>query len=164
MDPYLVLQVAPEADLVVIAAAYRALARRYHPDVAGDAGTAQMRLINAAWEILKDPARRREHDRRRTAADAAAHGFVSAAPPGTAAAGPPPGRPSGSVLPFGRHIGWSLGEILRVDPGYLDWLDTRPEGQPYRDEIDRLLRSRGWRQNGVGASFGRQGWFGRSGR
>ena len=31
-------------------------------------------------------------------------------------AGPPPGRPSGSVLDFGRFKGWSLGEIARVDP------------------------------------------------
>jgi hypothetical protein len=43
------------------------------------------------------------------------------------------------VLPFGRHIGWSLGEIARVDPGYLVWLEGRREGAPYREEIGRLL-------------------------
>ena len=32
---------------------------------------------------------------------------------GLGAAGPPPGRPSGSVLNFGRYSGWSLGEIAR---------------------------------------------------
>jgi hypothetical protein len=58
---------------------------------------------------------------------------------GEGAAGPPPGRPSGSVLPFGRHIGWSLGEIARVDPGYLQWLAARREGVPYRAEIAALL-------------------------
>ncbi len=43
------------------------------------------------------------------------------------------------MLPFGRHIGWSLGEIARVDAGYLAWLRERPEGTPYRAEIDQLL-------------------------
>lgn len=60
-------------------------------------------------------------------------------PGGEGAAGPPPGRPVGSVLPFGRHIGWSLGEVARVDAGYLQWLAARPEGAPYRAEIDALL-------------------------
>ena len=57
------------------------------------------------------------------------------------AAGPPPGNPRGPVLPFGRHIGWSLGEIARVDPGYLAWLESRHEGAPYRAEIQELLAS-----------------------
>ncbi|HEY3334136.1 MAG TPA: DnaJ domain-containing protein [Candidatus Limnocylindrales bacterium] len=60
-------------------------------------------------------------------------------PAGEGAAGPPPGNPRGTVLPFGRHIGWSLGEIARIDPGYLVWLHGRKEGAPYREEIDRLL-------------------------
>lgn len=58
---------------------------------------------------------------------------------GEGAAGPPPGRPSGSVLPFGRHIGWSLGEVARIDPGYLQWLAGRREGAPYRTEIAGIL-------------------------
>ena len=60
-------------------------------------------------------------------------------PNGEGAAGPPPGNPSGSVLDFGRHIGWSLGEIARYDPGYLAWLRDRLEGTRYRAEIDLLL-------------------------
>jgi curved DNA-binding protein CbpA len=60
-------------------------------------------------------------------------------PDGEGAAGPPPGRPVGSVLPFGRHIGWSLGEVARIDPGYLQWLATKPEGRPYLAEIERFL-------------------------
>src|SRR3954451_19391249 len=51
-------------------------------------------------------------------------------PYGEGAAGPPPGGARGSVLPFGRHIGWSLGEVARVDPGYLAWLHNRREGAP----------------------------------
>jgi hypothetical protein len=45
------------------------------------------------------------------------------------------------VLPFGRHIGWSLHEIARADPGYLAWLAERREGAPYREEIRTLLAS-----------------------
>src|SRR5919204_81217 len=43
--------------------------------------------------------------------------YAGTHPNGVGAAGPPPGRPFGSILTFGRPIGWSLGEIARVDPG-----------------------------------------------
>ena len=43
------------------------------------------------------------------------------------------------MLTFGRHIGWSLGEIARVDPGYLHWLAGHREGGRYRAEIDEIL-------------------------
>ena len=49
------------------------------------------------------------------------------------------------MLPFGRHIGWSIGEIARADPGYLEWLTQRPEGAPYLGEIDEALRKVGFR-------------------
>jgi curved DNA-binding protein CbpA len=65
---------------------------------------------------------------------------------GLGAAGPPPGAPSGSVLPFGRFAGWSLGEIARRDIDYVEWLDRMPIGRPYRDEIDALLRQAGRRR------------------
>jgi curved DNA-binding protein CbpA len=65
---------------------------------------------------------------------------------GLGAAGPPPGAPSGSVLPFGRFAGWSLGEIARRDIDYIEWLDRMPIGRPYRDEIDALLREAGRRR------------------
>ena len=63
------------------------------------------------------------------------------------AAGPPPGRPSGSALNFGRFEGWTLGEIARVDPEYLEWLSRMPIGRPYQAEIDLLLRLHGRRGN-----------------
>jgi hypothetical protein len=66
---------------------------------------------------------------------------------GTGAAGPPPGRPSGSVLQFGRHIGWSIGEVARVDPGYLEWLEAHREGALYLDEIDEALVRVGFRSS-----------------
>jgi curved DNA-binding protein len=66
-------------------------------------------------------------------------------PDGHGAAGPPPGRPSGSVVNFGRYSGWSLGEIAGRDLEYLEWLDRMTIGRPYRDEIDAILRQAGRR-------------------
>lgn len=60
---YEVLQVSPTAPLTEIRAAYRALARRYHPDLNGmpDA-TVQMRRLNAAYRVLSQPAGRARYD------------------------------------------------------------------------------------------------------
>ncbi|HYK96557.1 MAG TPA: J domain-containing protein [Candidatus Dormibacteraeota bacterium] len=59
-DYYRVLQVDPAANPLVVQAAYRALAQIFHPDVFGDED--EMKRINAAWEVLGDPRRRREYD------------------------------------------------------------------------------------------------------
>ena len=65
-DPYKTLQVDSEAETEVIAAAYRRLARKYHPDLAaGDEAPTRMAAINAAWEVIGDPARRAAFDRGR---------------------------------------------------------------------------------------------------
>jgi hypothetical protein len=65
---------------------------------------------------------------------------------GFGAAGPPPGRPSGTVLNFGRYAGWSLGEVARTDIEYIEWLDRAPIGRNYRQEVDELLRKSGRRK------------------
>jgi len=65
-DPYRILQVAPNADLEAIHAAYRRLARRYHPDLNPQPEAAErMRAINAAYGLLSDPARRAIYDAQR---------------------------------------------------------------------------------------------------
>ncbi len=56
-------------------------------------------------------------------------------------AGPPPGRPSGTVLDFGRYAGWSLGEIARRDRDYLEWLLRATVARKLRGEVEALLRS-----------------------
>lgn len=190
-DPYKTLQVDPEAEDEVIGAAYRRLARKYHPDVAaGPEAAARMAAINAAWEVIGDPARRAAFDRDR-AAGAAGEARARSAPSGNprepetvsrdwtsgrsstgggydpsmrtadgqGAAGPPPGRPSGSVLNFGRFAGWSLGEIGRADLEYLEWLDRVPIGRPYRDEIDAILRATGRRRSAEADATERRGLF-----
>lgn len=65
-DYYATLGLTPSADPVVIRAAYRALAQRYHPDKAGSsADSARMAQINEAYGVLSDPHKRAEYDRLR---------------------------------------------------------------------------------------------------
>ena len=60
---YDVLQVSPSADQAVVDAAYRRLAQKYHPDVSSSAdSTTLMAMINTAYRVLRDPARRAEYD------------------------------------------------------------------------------------------------------
>ena len=156
-DLYRVLQVDASADSATIRVAYRALAAVSHPDHAGAAGESRMRELNAAWEVLGDPERRAAYDAERQANRPAPAPAGPAEPPWTGRAGPPPGNPSGSVLTFGVFAGWSLGEIARTDPGYLQWLENARDtpdggsdarkGRPYLTEIDSLLRRRGLRGN-----------------
>ena len=57
------LKVAHSAPPEVIEAAYRALAKQFHPDRNPSASAARaMRIINAAHEVLSDPVKRRSHD------------------------------------------------------------------------------------------------------
>ena len=64
-DPYEVLQVSPHASSDVIRAAYRVLARNYHPDVStSPAAALRMQELNAAYHALIDPVRRAEFDAR----------------------------------------------------------------------------------------------------
>ena len=73
-DAYKILQVDPEAEDEVIVAAYRRLARKYHPDVAAGADAAErMAAINAAWERIGEPARRAAYDRERATRAAMNH-------------------------------------------------------------------------------------------
>jgi hypothetical protein len=60
-DHYAVLGVPATATAVEIRAAYRAAARRLHPDAGGTAG--DMQRLNVAWHVLQDPGRRAAYDR-----------------------------------------------------------------------------------------------------
>jgi curved DNA-binding protein CbpA len=62
---YRILQVDPSADPEVIAAAYRRLAMKYHPDTTGSGPGSQARMqeLNEAYAVLSDPARRSAYDR-----------------------------------------------------------------------------------------------------
>src|SRR5215212_9177341 len=54
MDPYAVLGLGPGASPDEVAAAYRQLAKRFHPDRAGERGARRMAEINAAYDRLRD--------------------------------------------------------------------------------------------------------------
>jgi DnaJ domain len=103
-DYYDLLQVSPEADSKAVIAAYRRLARQYHPDIASDPdATEYMRTLNRAVEVLGDPGKRREYDRQRLQ-DKAREALKKDSPaPGTEAppsqSQPPLPRPSTGVPP-----------------------------------------------------------------
>ena len=64
-DYYAILGVHPTAEIAVIEAAYKALAKRYHPDVSqGNPEEAHRRMqeINEAYEVLSNVSRRKEYD------------------------------------------------------------------------------------------------------
>jgi curved DNA-binding protein CbpA len=117
LDPYKVLQVDSEAEDEVIQAAYRRLAQKYHPDVAsGPEAAARMAGINAAWEILRDPAKRAAHDlsRRLAARDA-----ERAAAAGSASASHERGQPHRSTTSAAASGGAGAGTAQggRASPG-----------------------------------------------
>jgi curved DNA-binding protein CbpA len=169
-DLYEVLQVHPRAEPEVLRAAYRVLARRYHPDHGGDAR--RMITLNDAWDVLGDPVRRAAYDASRTAPvrrprpehqsstaptdTPAAAGATAQRTTDVAHAGPPPGRPSGTVMNFGRYAGWSLGEIGRHDLDYLEWLQRSTLGRGLRAEIEALLAPR--RGQGAGRATSSRPW------
>jgi curved DNA-binding protein CbpA len=158
-DYYRVLQVDPAANPLVVQAAYRALAQIFHPDVFGD--EAEMKKINAAWEVLGDPRRRREYDMERAGrhpgvtaraaqpgpAPASTTRYTAASPSSAAPrsddhAGPPQGTPFGPTIQLGRYAGWTLGQVARVDRPWLEWLRRSPAGRGLKDEIDAVLETR----------------------
>jgi curved DNA-binding protein CbpA len=136
-DPYKVLQVDPEAEDEVIEAAYRRLAKKYHPDVSpGPDAQDRMVRINQAWELLRDPTRRAAVDRARSrsanaaARVAAAEGRARAASHAAAQANPRAGhRPaSGHAASSpggpGRNGQWGFPGV--ADPGDADFR-ARPQ-------------------------------------
>ena len=124
MNPYIVLGVDRAADQETIRAAYRRLARRFHPDSGGN--ERYMILINAAWHVLGNPTRRAAYD----STDARPEPIRRAAGDGR------------TVVDFGRYAGWSLAEIAAKDDNYLIWLGRTQTGRPLRNEIAEILSER----------------------
>jgi hypothetical protein len=102
--------------------------------------------LNAAWEVVRDrPGRERYAREQSTVAVAqsaqAGRGgvdqrFTASAP------SPRPASPrarSGTVLDFGRYVGFSLGDLAMRDPDYLEWLARTSIGRRLQPEIERFL-------------------------
>jgi curved DNA-binding protein CbpA len=149
-DHYKLLQLDPEADPEVIRAAYRALARKLHPDD-DFTGIEEYRLkeLTRAYKILSDPDERKAYDLRRV--------FRMKMP-----VGPGPDQvseeaeltthlaerihahmdepdPDERRLDFGRYIGRTLREIAQQDPDYLRWLARHSSGIRFRSTILKIL-------------------------
>lgn len=65
VDYYKVLGISKDADEKAIKAAYRKLARKYHPDVNPDNKDAEAKFkeVNEANEVLSDPEKRKKYDK-----------------------------------------------------------------------------------------------------
>ncbi len=59
---YTILGITTDADADTLKRAYRQLARRYHPDLAGPEGAVEMKRINRAYDVLSDPEKRHNYD------------------------------------------------------------------------------------------------------
>ena len=60
---YDLLQINPRADMDTIERVYRILAARFHPDNQQTADAERFRLLTDAYQLLRDPVRRKEYDR-----------------------------------------------------------------------------------------------------
>jgi hypothetical protein len=98
VEPFAVLGVAPDASAEEVAAAYRRLAKQWHPDRAGGEGAARMAQINAAYDLLRAEAWLERHGR--------------AAPPAPAAPAPERRVAAGAWLP--EAVRRALGRELLV--------------------------------------------------
>lgn len=109
-DYFAVLEIGPGASEQEIRAAYRRLARRYHPDLHPERADAEQRLkeLNAAYAVLSDPVQRARYLRTyrvRIRVDAAASGTTPAAPH----APRPPSPPPPAYVVYGSHVDLSGG-------------------------------------------------------
>jgi curved DNA-binding protein CbpA len=60
---YDLLQINPQAEIETIERVYRILAGRYHPDNLQTGDSERFKVLNEAYQILRDPVKRKEYDR-----------------------------------------------------------------------------------------------------
>jgi curved DNA-binding protein CbpA len=132
-DPYRTLGVLPGADAEAIKAAHRRLAKRFHPDGSmGDEG--RFLAIQEAYQLLSDPLRRREWDRRHASGPLSARGPATAASTGMRRGSRRTTAPP-QAAPGVRHTTWSARHVPW-------WEDFRPrargsDGAPDPDAASR---------------------------
>jgi curved DNA-binding protein CbpA len=64
IDPYKMLGLSHNADQREIRAAYRSLAKKYHPDAGQGSSAERFRDVQDAYDLLSDVDRRRDYDQR----------------------------------------------------------------------------------------------------
>lgn len=79
LDYYSILGVLPDAEDIVIRAAYKALAQKYHPDRCLDKEEAARRMaeVNQAYDVLGNPQRRQTYDESRATTNGASYSEVT---------------------------------------------------------------------------------------
>lgn len=149
-DAYDVLQITPDAEDFVLEAAFRALARHFHPD-GSTPDSARMAQVNKAYDLLRTAERRKRYDRlhrSRPMGPGMAGESPSMAAQALGGRVPPPSSglngnrstdPAMMTIDFGRYQGWTLKDLLRQDPDYLRWLSRHSSGIRYRNQIAALM-------------------------
>src|SRR5688500_10593274 len=141
-DHYELLGLQPTATEAEIRSAFRKLARQYHPDVNPDpTAPERFRGVVTAYEVLSDPARRREYDARRSRGAYRPRAAPSAGSRRGSGAGPSVDRSAASTMPPVR--GLDRHSTLRVAAERL------VEGG------DATLQHRRWEQCARCGAFGR---------
>lgn len=161
-DAYGALRITADAEDFLLEAAYRALARHFHPD-GKTPDTSRMAEINRAYDLLRTPERRKRYDRLHRirpmgpgvspigssfsvskageSASMAAQAFGGRVPPPTT--GPAglaePAGDAALTIDFGRYEGWKVKDLAKHDPDYLRWLSRHSSGVRYRNYITQLL-------------------------
>ena len=91
-DYYKILQISPDAAPEVIQMAYKALAKKYHPDLNPDnaeQAQEQMKELNEAFEVLSNPEKRARYDAEQKSAESASASTASQTQAGTSTQKPP---------------------------------------------------------------------------
>jgi curved DNA-binding protein CbpA len=158
-DAYGVLRITPNAEDFVLEAAYRALARHFHPDGA-DPDEERMADVNRAYNLVRTPERRKRYDRlHRIRPMGPGLGAEASSGSGQQTFGgrvPPPSEgpvamrvgasaddPGTMTIDFGRYEGWRLKDLVKHDPDYLRWLSRHSSGVRYRNQIIALIGPEG---------------------
>ena len=101
-DYYDTLGVKPDASAAEIKAAYRKLARKFHPDVSKEAGAEErFKTINEAYEVLQDKGKRAAYDQVRAGGYRAGDSFR-----------PPPGWGEGAGFDPGAGAGGDFSDFF----------------------------------------------------
>jgi hypothetical protein len=117
-----------------------------------------MATITGAWAILSNPDRRAAYDaevvkvHNRRATDRAVPTAPVAQAPNIGRMAPT--RPgTGTIIDFGRYVGWSIGSLIDHDPDYLEWLKRTPIGRRLAPEIEAAMASRASERSAAIPSF-----------
>ena len=128
VDPYAVLGVARGADQAAIHAAYRDAVRRTHPDAGGSADAFE--AVQEAYDVLRDPARRRAWD----AEPVRPRAQAAASRPS------PPASPMEDLLAESRRLEDEARHLAGLPPRYN--VPDSPTGEP-QDSVAAIVRDAG---------------------